>query len=106
MSYIYNNESHTDYSNDYMNSLGVDAETQDSILAMRDYDYQKLAEKEQEWVRVQLSYLDELEKKLRDGDERATMTEEEIVNHRKKLRDYVTNDNGVLSINGNRPLVD
>lgn len=106
MSYIYNKETHTDYSNDYMNNLGIDAETQDSILAMRDYDYQKLAAKEQEWVRVQLSYLDELEKKLRDGDSRATMTEEEIVNHRKELRDYVTNDNSVLSVNGNRPLVD
>ncbi|MGO2497792.1 MAG: hypothetical protein ACTH6I_07200 [Vibrio litoralis] len=103
MSYIYNKETHTDYSNDYMNSLGIDAETQDSILAMRDYDYQKLAAKEQEWVRVQLSYLDELEKKLIDGDNRATMTAEEISTKRIALRDYVTNENGTLRVNGERP---
>ena len=106
MSYIYNKEAHTDYSNEYMNNLGVDAETQDSILAIREFDTQRHAEKEQEWVRAQLFKCDEMERKLIDGDSRATMTEEEIRVRRIALRDYVTSDNNVLSINGNRPLVD
>ncbi|MGO2457022.1 hypothetical protein [Vibrio casei] len=103
MSYIYNNESHTDYSNDYMNNLGIGAETQDSILAMRDYEYQKLAEKEQQWVIAQLGLLDIAENMLNDGDERASMALEEIAIRRKSLRDYVTYTDGKLIVHGERP---
>lgn len=100
MKYIYNNESHTDYSKSYMDNLGIDAETQDSILAMREFENQQFAEQEQAWVKSELVKLDEMLSKLKDGDERATMTEEEIRSQRKALRDYVKNENGVLSVNG------
>lgn len=104
MSYIYNKETHTDYSNEYMNELGIDAETQDSILSMRDFNNQRFAEQEQSWVKTELLKLDEMLSKLQDGDTRATMAEEEIRSQRKALRDYVTNENGVLTVNGARPL--
>lgn len=103
MSYIYNKETHTDYSNDYMNNLGIDAETQDSIISMRNYDYQKFAAKEQEWVQELLVKCDEMMKKINDGDVRATMTEEEVSQARINLRNYITNENGKLIVNGNRP---
>ncbi|WP_417536347.1 hypothetical protein [Methylophaga sp.] len=105
MSYIYNKETHTDYSTEYMNNLGIDAETQDSILDMREFDAQKHAAKEQDWVRAQLFKCDEMEQKLIDGDSRATMTEEEIRVRRIALRDYVTSDDDILTVNGDRPLV-
>lgn len=105
MSYIYNKETHTDYSNEYMNNIGIDSETQDSILAMREFDQQQHAEKEQKWVKSELLICDEMQRKLMDGDSRATMTEDEIRNRRIALRDYVTSDDGVLTVNGDRPLV-
>lgn len=105
MKYIYNNESHTDYSNEYMNNLGIDAETQDSILAMREFEQQKYAAKEQEWVRLELIKCDEMLKKIADGDSRAIMTAEEVSIHRIALRDYVTSDDGVLTVNGERPVI-
>lgn len=104
MSYIYNKETHTDYSNEYMNNLGIDDETQDSIISMRDNDIQKYAEKDQSWVRSELSKCDEMIKKIEDGDSRATMTIEEVSARRIALRDYVTNEKGVLTIKGNRPV--
>lgn len=103
MSYVYNKKPHTDYSTDYMSSLGIDEETQESILSMREYTSQKLAHVEQEWVVEQLTLLDEQEKKLSDGDSRATMTASEISARRIALRDYVTSSNGKLTVNGIRP---
>jgi len=76
---------------------------QESILAMREFENQRFAEQEQSWVKAELVKLDEMLSKLKDGDERATMTEEEIRSQRKALRDYVTNENGVLTVNGVRP---
>lgn len=105
MSYIYNKEAHTDYSQEYMNALGIDPETQDSIISMRDNDIQKHAEKEQSWVRRELSKCDEMIKKIEDGDSRATMTAEDVSVRRIALRDYVTNENGALSVNGERPVI-
>lgn len=104
MSYIYNKEAHTDYSQEYMNNLGIEDEIQESILAMYEFDAQHHAAKEQEWVKSELLKFDEMERKLNDGDSRATMAEEEIRVRRIALRDYVTSDGGVLTVNGERPL--
>lgn len=103
MSYIYNKETHTDYSESYMSSLGMDEETQESVIAMRDYGNAKFAESEQKWVKSQLVLLDIESHKLIDGDTRATMTAEEVSAQRIALRDYVTNENGKLQVNGERP---
>lgn len=45
-----------------------------------------------------------MERKLNDGDSRVTMTKEEIRVRRIALRDYVTSGDGVLTVNGERPL--
>ena len=103
MSYIYNKETHTDYSESYMSSLGMDAEAQEAVTTMRDYENAKFAESEQKWVVSQLVLLDIESHKLLDGDNRATMTAEEVSVHRIALRDYVTNENGTLRVNGERP---
>lgn len=105
MKYIFNNEAHSDYSVEYMDSLGIDSETQDSIILMRDYDIQKHTEKEQEWVRSQLALLDIQDRMIGDSDSRATMTEGEVSVKRISLRDYVANENGALSVNGERPVI-
>lgn len=105
MKYIFNNETHSDYSVEYMRNLGIDSETQDSIISMRDYDIQKHAAKEQSWVRSELAKCDEMIRKITDGDSRATMTIEEVSARRIALRDYVTSDNGILSVNGYRPIL-
>ena len=103
MSYIYNKETHTDYSESYMSNIGMDEETQESVITMRDDENAKFAVKEQKWVVSQLMLLDIESHKLIDGDNRATITSEEISAHRIALRDYVTNENGKLVVNGERP---
>lgn len=103
MSYIYNKETHTDYSESYMSNLGMDEETQESVIAMRDHENAKFAESEQKWVESQLVLLDIESHKLIDGDDRATMTAEEVSVRRIALRDYVTNENGTLKVNGEIP---
>lgn len=105
MKYIFNNETHSDYSVEYMNALGIDLETQDSIISMRDYEQQQHAEKEQGWVRSQLALLDIQDRMISDSDSRSTMTTEDVSARRIALRDYVTNENGALSVNGERPVL-
>ena len=104
MTYIFNNGTHSDYSVEYMNEIGIDPETQDSIISMRDYEKQRHAEKEQEWVRSQLVLLDIQDRIISDGDSRSTMTAEEVSARRIALRDYVTNNHGSLFVNGDRPI--
>lgn len=103
MSYIYNKETHTDYSESYMSSLGMDAETQEAVTTIRDYENAKFAESEQKWIESQLVLLDIESNKIIDGDTRATMTAEEVSALRIALRDYVINENGTLQVNGERP---
>ncbi|SJN24515.1 hypothetical protein [Vibrio casei] len=86
-----------------MSNIGMDEETQESVIAMRDYENAKFAGGEQNWVVSQLALLDIESHKLIDGDDRAIMTAEEISVHRIALRDYVTNENGELKVNGERP---
>ena len=57
----------------------------------------------QKWVESQLVLLDIESHKLIDGDNRATMTAEDISTKRIVLRDYVTNENRELKVNGERP---
>ena len=39
--YLFNREYHTDTSEEYMTSLGIDAETRESILRQQEFEYDK-----------------------------------------------------------------
>lgn len=43
--YIFNNESHTDFTPSYMTALGMDQEQIDSVIAQRDFELSQNAQK-------------------------------------------------------------
>lgn len=43
--YIFNNESHTDFTQTYMTALGMDQEQIDSVIAQRDFELSQNAQK-------------------------------------------------------------
>lgn len=102
-SYLHSNVIHTDYSEDYMNNLGLSDEIKESVLSQFEQYGLNIVNTEQDWVINQLYIADiEISKHL-DGDVRAAATVEDWRKYRKDLRDYVKRVDNVLTAIGNRP---
>lgn len=103
-SFRYQGELHTDTSDEYLEALGLDSDTIESIQNQASYITQKEAAEAQAWAIEQLALADIAIHYHQDGDSRATATEDEWRAYRVALRDYVSSDeNGDLTVNGGAP---
>lgn len=90
------------------NKPGSRAMTDDEFQAFknRQTPEEKIALEEQSWVVESLLWCDYQLMLTKELSKRAKYSELGLISHKELLRDYVTNDNGELKVNGSRPNVD
>lgn len=88
-SYLHNGTTHSDYSPEYMITLGLPDYIQESVLSQLAQHNLKIVKAEQDWVIERMNDADKSISKHLDGDARATSTEQAWRGYRKELRNYV-----------------
>lgn len=92
-SYIYNKETHTDFSREYMENLAMSEEMIESVLRQRDFDLYLAARKEHDWVKAEIDAAQVQIMYYWTGDEqRQTATEDEWKQYVIALREHTTVD--------------
>lgn len=92
-SYIFNQETHTDFSREYMENLAMSEEMIESVLRQRDFELSQAAKTEHDWVKAEIDAAQVQIMYYWTGDEqRQTATESDWKKYVIALREHTAVD--------------